>query len=582
MKTKLLAPLLTAALCLGMLAGCGDTSGSENQTQNTHETPTASVGANDEQTSSTESTGTAGTDEVIIYLTADNKLMATRGRKSAAQVVLAENMFTDSANLPEVPAYDATTDLETWNWYENRYQVCVVNGNTAYFFANIVMTLGAYPFEPTADLFAVDLDALNGALDNAATCVTLISADVNPVYVRVSPHGIVYSMYDVVAFWDGVTNSTLLDIPVNGSAGSLELFQNGDAVVIATARGNSSAYHLQLSKLDGSNTTKVLTEGTAFNGHDIGADFDSNVVVFAYQGDSESDNLVPYIGGFDMESTPLQIERSEGWLQVGDIHNNEFYYTFGFSGYAGYSELWFYNGSDSVKIASDIDNSACYSNAEQRFAYYCKDDGMYYYASADFAETPLGVSSNADYADEQQVESFFVACPRGGSVSAWEYILCTVESGVVTDASVVTTTKGNSIPYACKGMDAVLLATIDFSMETGYVYSGDFALLTPEGETALPRIGSMAIFSLYQDKSFVGHADGELVVLQNGNESRYNANGEIGYYLRLADGQILCIDGNSLVLFGGNNISLAEDILWMTTATATYSVCEYNKMLSAK
>ena len=565
MKTKLLAALLTAALCLGMLVGCAG---------NDAKQPQGTASSDAEQTQTPAPTGSAGTDEVIIYLTTDNKLMATRGRESSTQVVLAENVFADSANLPEVAAYEATADLETWNWYENRYQVCFVNGNTAYFFANIVMTLGVYPFEPTADLFAVDLDALNEDLDNVSACLTLISADVNPVYVRVSPHGIVYSTYDVVAFWDGASSTTLLDMPINGANGSLELFQNGDAVVIAAARGNSSAYHLQISKLDGSNTTKVLAEKTALNGHDIGADFDSDVVVYACQGDSENGNLVPYIGDFDMESTPLQIERTKGWLQVGDMHGNEFYYTFGFDKYAGYSELWFYNGSDSIKIASDIDPDAFYSNAEQQFAYYCKHDQTYYYTSVDLAETPLGVSSNADYADEQQVESFFVAHPRGGNVGAWEYVLCVLKDGVVTSATMAPVAKGNSIPYACKGIDAVLLATLDWTGETGSIYSGDFALLTPDGENELPHIGKGAIFSLYQDKTFVGHAMGELVVMQGGNEKRYTADGEIGYYLRLADGQILCTVDNGLVLFGDGSISLAENALWMTTVTATYSVCE--------
>lgn len=547
-KLRIFAVLLSAAMCLGLLAGCGgDTGGAgSNGTLNTEGN---TIGA-----------GSAGKDSksnTLLYITKDNQWMISKAEDGVDNTVLATGAFldeTEAADLSWQPQAIPGLHGASYVWFS-------ADGKHIYFLKDIDYR------ENIGTLCHLNCSDLQEDFSNSADCVSVIAENVVlSVNNQIVDNGILYrTISGDLCYYDGTGTSTLArDVLAASRAGFLNQYvhdalpSTGDAAFILADNGKSVVYsvlvgdsvELRVRAVDGDGEAVVVGRGVK----EYYCNIDSDTVFYIADG--------VYAATFDGEVTELA--DSDGRL-ISSFGRTAYYV----KDTDGNSELFFYDGKESNLICANVDDDYVHGDAENQIALYINDDDDEWYCAVGDGKASAFAFENGkqrwQYCGALDGGKEIVLCATDGNK---EIVAITISDDTVADVKTLAT--GCWRVRIRNGNELFFIANYTNS-------DGDFMLYCDGEFSTLGSALSYYRTNTYSDNVILAlkwydAMPDELVLIDGGTE-KHIAN-ETSYFLRLGSGEVLYIsdsDGALYMYADDVSVRLFENVALMFCANGEYN-----------
>ncbi len=601
---KILPILIAAIMCISMLTGCttdAPKSSSTEENSKTSDTPSYSESsekteASDETSdSSSESkeffTGKTGTDDMLVYITTDNKLVASEARENGNKVVLTDKLYSNAKDLGKWISSPRTT-----------YCAFTVspNGKYAYFYSNATANHYDYGFfyDCYVDLNYIDLSKVKSDLSNLKESIITVAKQVRTNPITASPYGLVYADDKGINFFDGEKNVVLSDKKIYAPYSDfsddyvytdIELFMEGSAAIAAVSTSDEDMCSLEIYMLDGSGKKKVLAERmTRDMFKDIAFDYNGNFVLFTYISGTSNKEFKVAKGSMEEGTIPLPLKKAilftnekDRIALYSDIHNDTFYYrTAPYTVENGSNdEVWFYNGEKAV-FASYNSN---YLNAEEG-CIFIRDGKKIILDFIDGDDKDQTLAYPCEFTVNSRTYTFddkgFLDTDTDFEKAKKEF----KEQLVKLKNEAKQTDPKNQYNYyysISKELKAVAIQKyVSGSLQ-------NVVIRTAEGDTEIQKFNDIGLYAdgliagfVYNPKNIPGRAYGasiDLVVTKDGKESRVeigdNSNDGYGdrapspYFARISNDNFMYLHRNTLNIYGGETIKIADNVNWVYSPT---------------
>ncbi|MBE6550968.1 MAG: hypothetical protein E7665_02405 [Ruminococcaceae bacterium] len=597
---KTLLILIAAVMCISILSGCttdASKSGSTEENSKTSDTPSDNessekVGTSDESSvSSTESkeffTGKTGTDDMLVYITRDNKLIAAEARENGNKVILAESLYSSGL-------YQGDTEIRAWIGYpETNYCAFTYcsEGNYAYFYSNA--TASSYDdgsfYEGFADLHYIDLSKVKSDLSNLKESIVDVAKQVRTKCITASPYGLVYTDDKGINFFDGKKNVVLsagkIFTPKEDIYTDIELFMGGRAAIAALSTSDENMCSLEIYMLDGSGKKKTLAESMTYEMFkDMAFDYNNDFIVFTYISGTSNKEFKVARGTMEEGTMPLPLKeavpltnKKDRISLYTDIHNDTFYYrTSSYTVENGNNEeVWFYDGEKAVFASYDSN----YLNAEEGCIFI--RDGkkiILDFIDGDDKDQTLAypceftVNSRTYAFDDRGILDKDTEFEKAEEIFKNELIALQNEAEKSDPKKNYYYSYSISKELKAAAIQRYISGTLQ-----------DVVIRTDKGDTKIQKFNEIGLYAdgliagfVYNPKNIPGRAYGasiDLVVTKDGKESKVeigdNSNDGYGdrhpvpHFARISDNNFLYLHKNTLNIFGGESIKIADNVNWV-------------------
>jgi len=572
MKKKFLAIILASLMSLSVLTACSSseesksvssTSSEKTEKEAEKEKKKAEKEAEKER-EKREKANKFDYTNALIYLTNDNEWVLSKTDADESIVI--------NTNAIE----GGSEGFAPYSWYipgkltdENPYLTWFSSDKSkAYYFADV-----DYDPDVNSSIYCLDMEDLNADYSNIDECISLICEDVlvscnnemvnDGIVFRTINYDLYYYNGEKLIMLDKNVDTYRDDDPADGQP-PFTVVNNGNDVLYLTETldENGGTYKLRTRALDGNSDVITIAENVHYYYCDSDAD-----TVFYETYDRETEVSGAYVSDLKGNVTTLM----ENNVYLKNTYGNTAYYI---DGNTYPYEYYFYDGTEShlsgtyEEFISSLENDVCF---------YIKDtfDEENSISASEFIietdEKTMDIASfyngnytfNCWYLDSVNDGRYVCMIPNRNDDYLFDFIVADTEEETV-EVLAEDCWFGLTV-----GDDVHFFSNYENKYDE-YNYADYSVFRDGEVKTVAEYI-EVENTCYYEDDVIFTNRDGELLKIENGEETHV-AN-EVGYFLRLENGNVLYTSLGGLFVYDGENTQrIGENATFMASANAVYTI----------